>query len=722
MRVSDDQAIPPTAGGGANRRFWLIIALVIAAAHVDAPALAQAGLDGRPSNTTCLAAPLAAGPLEVRGVRAFAPLVFSGPTQVRQGRTEPDRFYVAERRGVIRTFRDNGGGAEGDRVALDIRDRMQFTPADASASEQWGISSFVLAPDFGPDGGFMYVAYNRRPAPDAPVRSSVSRFASTNGLTFDPASETELLSLAQDRPWHHIGQLQFGSDGALYVGSGDGGTRERSQDSRSLHGKILRIDLDARPPAITQFASGVRNPWRFSFSDGQLWVADVGWNTWEEITRIPLGDASPANLGWPIYEGNECLIADLCRTPGLTPPTHVFGHDIGSAVIGGLVYRGSQIPALRDHYVFGVASNPELFALTPTSGYTRRIKIGQLPTGRSTGLFRGSDNELYVNDTFSGAIWRLVPASPGANGAEVASRLSETGCMSAVDNSEFAPGVVRYAVNMPLWSDGLGKRRGVALPNDAAIAVDDASGDFALPAGTVLLKSFFLDDRIVETRLFMNHPGATGGWRGYSYEWDASDASLLETGKTRVFTTPSGPVTWLYPSREQCFQCHTPAAGTSLGLELAQIDRDFTYASTGRTANQLDTWRAIGMFDGPVPRSGAVAALATRTTGSVTRRARSYLHANCSFCHRPGGNARVNIDFRFGRPAAVMNVCNVPASGELLIPGTDRLMPGDPRNSMLWLRMNRRDVHQMPPLGTFVIDSAMVETVGSWIRTPGVCD
>jgi uncharacterized repeat protein (TIGR03806 family) len=699
----------------------LVAALIAFGPH---PAAAQAGLDVRPSNTSCFAPLLAAGSAEVRGVRAFPPLVFTGPTQIRQHPDDASRFYVLERRGLLRTFRTTSGDAVDEEAALDFRDRMAFTARDASDSEQWGATSFVFAPGLNATtGGFVYVAYNRRPAPGVPVRSSLSRFRSTDGRTFDPASEVEIFRLDQDRPWHHLGQLQFGADGALYLGSGDGAYRDRSQDAASPYGKILRFDLRRSPPAVTTFVSGLRNPWRFDFTGGALWVGDVGWRTWEEINRVPL-DGEVRNYGWPIFEGPVCHVAGRCTTPGLVPPLHAFGPDVGISVIGGHVYAGTAVPALRGHYIFGAASSSDIFALTPGSGYRDRIRIGQLPSARITGFFEAADNEIYVNDTITGGVWRLLPADTGGGGGEVASSLAVTGCMNAADTRAFAAGVVPYAVNMPLWSDRLDKQRGVALPNGTAVDVD-AAGDFSFPPRSVLLKSFFLEDRIVETRLFMNHPGPTGGWRGYSYEWGtpgAGDAQLLAAGKVRTFPTASGPVTWLYPSREQCFQCHTPAAGISLGLELAQIDRSFTYAATGRTANQLDTWRAIGMFAGPVPSAAAVRELSTRTTGTATRRARSYLHANCAYCHRPGGNARVNMDFRFAAPLSAMNVCDVPPSGELIVDGTRRLTPGDPAASTIWIRMNRRGDHQMPPLGTFVVDRSMVRTMASWIRATGSCD
>ena len=272
-----------------------------------------------------------------------------------------------------------------------------------------------------------------------------------------------------------------------------------------------------------------------------------------------------------------------------------------------------------------------------------------------------------------------------------------------------------------------------ATPTVAAMIVGGA-GRYArqrdvalLPPRTVLLKSFLLDNKIIETRLFMNHPGPGGGWRGYSYEWNGSgagdDASLLSSSKVVTLRRPSNDarVSWLFPSREQCMQCHTDAAGTSLGLELVQLNRNYTYP-TGRTANQIETWRNIDMFTGGVPPLSQIDALANRSSGTTASRARSYLHANCSFCHRPGGGARVDMDFRFKTATDDMKVCDVRTSGELHIPGTLRLFPGDPGRSMIPIRMQLRNDFKMPPLGSFVVDTTMVDTVKSWIRTRGICN
>jgi uncharacterized repeat protein (TIGR03806 family) len=299
--------------------------------------------------------------------------------------------------------------------------------------------------------------------------------------------------------------------------------------------------------------------------------------------------------------------------------------------------------------------------------------------------------------------------------------------VAATRPDRLASGGIPFNVNMSLWADGAGKTRGLYLPNDGRISVR-ADGDMDLPAGSVLLKMFLVDGRPIETRLFMHHPGSGGGWRGYSYEWEGdppSDARLLTEGKVKTIPRAGrSPLTWTYPSREQCLQCHTLAAGRSLGLEVAQLNRSIRYAATGRTANQLDTWSAIGVFSEALPAAATLAAFPTRGTGTTAARARAYLHANCSFCHRPNGGAQANIDFRAARPIAEMNVCDLPPLIEtpLDVPGMRLLRPGDPALSMISLRMKRRDSLGMPPLATARVDTQLARSIDAWISTPDVCN
>lgn len=686
---------------------------------------ADSGLDSRPSNTTCLAEAVPVTNALVKAVRAFAPLTFNAPTQLRQHPADPNRWYVSERSGLIKTFTEGATTAD---AAFDIRNWFRFTAKDVSDSQQWGITSFAFHPAWAYGYPQMFVVYNMRPSPTLPIYSFLARYTSyDDGRTFDPNSQVVLMAVPQSVVWHHFGQLQNGpvqtsGDWHLYLGSGDGaGTlpnplANRAQDWNSYYGGIYRVNPFLTDVSIGYgievFAKGFRNPWRFSFDrvTGELWAGDVGEDNWEEIDHVTRG----GNYGWPTYEGPECRTS-RCDPAFFQPPVHYFDHSEGAAAIGGYVYRGTEIPALYGYYVFGSASHPRLWGLTP--GNLARVEIGQLPRGNPTGFFEDHRGELYAIDTSFNAVWKLIKnvGYGGTPTEPVPQLLSETGCVDPVNPVTLKSGVIYYDVNNQLWSDYAGKARGLALPNGQTISVRP-NGDFDLPARTVAIKTFFLGSQPIETRLFMRHP-AGGGWRGYSYEWEGSDARLLTTGKTKTI----GGQTWVYPSREECMQCHNPAAGATLGLELAQLNRNFTYPETGRTANQIQTFDSIGLFGNTLP-SPPWPVLATREVGGLAQRARAYLHSNCSFCHRPGGGAQANMDLRYWIPLPNTGLCDqVPLSTNLGIPDARLLAPGHPERSMVLLRMQLRDVYGMPPLATALPDWGMASVLNRWMANPAVC-
>ena len=295
--------------------------------------------------------------------------------------------------------------------------------------------------------------------------------------------------------------------------------------------------------------------------------------------------------------------------------------------------------------------------------------------------------------------------------------LSATGCFATDDPKQPDAGLILYEVNAPLYSDGAKKTRWLALPDGSSMSVA-ADGDLELPVGSVLVKLFELEGTPVETRLFMRHDD--GEWAGYSYAWraDGSDAELLDTTVARTF----GDQEWIYPSRENCLECHTAAAGRSLGLELAQLNRTVEY-SLGRS-NQLRTFEHIGLFDEALP-ADPLPKLPEPTggTGSTTERARAYLHANCSNCHRPGGTDEVTLDLRFETPLSDMLVCGVePSKGSFGITGAKLLKPGDPDLSMIAFRMHTAIAGvRMPPIGRTLSDTAGGELVDAWIGALDEC-
>ncbi len=211
---------------------------------------------------------------------------------------------------------------------------------------------------------------------------------------------------------------------------------------------------------------------------------------------------------------------------------------------------------------------------------------------------------------------------------------------------------------------------------------------------------------------------------GYTYEWNDAEtqATRVRGGKLRDVNGQ----TWIYPSESQCMECHTAAAGFSLGPETDQLNKDLNYPTTGRTANQLATLEHIGIFSAPLPAPPpALPALTDPDDAGLPLpdRARAYLHTNCSQCHRPGGPTPSSMDLRVDTALADTNACDVPPeNGFVGIPGGLLIATGDAARSILVSRMNRRDIHGMPPLGSDLIDTAGVSLISNWIDGLNGCN
>ena len=624
-------------------------------------------------------------------------------------------WWVAERIGDVQRLRSD---RESTATALSIRDRV-------AVDGEGGLLGLALHPQFASNGE-LYLYYTASgPSTDVPLVSVVSRFTSHDGgLTFDPASEQVILRVDQPTLIHKGGDIHFGLDGFLYVGLGDGGHPATAQDPSSLLGSFLRIDVDsgvpyAIPPdnpfaaggagAPEVWAWGVRNPYRWSFDPltGDLWAGDVGQAAWEEIDRVSRG----ANHGWPIREGAHCNGQGPCDASDLVDPVLEYSHEAGCAVIGGPVYRGQALPALEGALLFSDYCSARIRAALPTTGEAREsIDLHTSPVA-VLGFGQAADGEILLLRV--DGVFRIVP-SAASEPPPFPETLSATGCVDPLDPSEPAEGLIPYDVVEPLWSDGAEKQRWLALPDGARIHVAD-DGDFVLPIGSVTMKTFSLSGRLVETRLFVRHED--GGWAGYSYAWneEQTDAVLLAGGEEREIAGQR----WTYPSREQCMSCHTNAAGYTLGLEVLQLNRELRYPTTERSANQLATFEHIGLLDAPLPAAPRDLPFLSRS--SLDASARSYLHANCSNCHRPYGSVWTP-ELSFSIPSPELRVCNWwPFFGDLGVTGARGLVPGDPSRSLLSLRAHRTGAGQMPPLARSMVDLEGTGRIDAWIEAWTSC-
>jgi len=399
-------------------------------------------------------------------------------------------------------------------------------------------------------------------------------------------------------------------------------------------------------------------------------------------------------------------------------------------VTGGYVYRGSQPTSLVGRYLFADFGSGTISAWIAEEARQPRQATLLLSSPYNIASFgQGNDGEVYVvgyggeiyeGNPNTGTLHRIVFQASAAGGA-APTALSATGCVNPANPTQPAVGLIPYAINAPFWSDNAVKDRFIALPDGQNISVQ-SNGDWDFPNGTVLMKHFRIGTRLIETRLFMRHPD--GIWGGFSYAWNAqqSDATLVQGGAVRDV---GGGQNWIFPSESQCLECHTAVAGRSLGLESAQLNRNFIYPQTGRTANQLFTLNAIGALSPPILNPTAEPALPdpTDATAPLSNRARAYLHANCSQCHRPSGPTPSTMDLRYTTALGATNACNaLPQSGDLGLGAAARLIaPGSASNSILVNRMNRRDVHAMPPVGSNLIDPSGVALITQWINSLTGC-
>jgi uncharacterized repeat protein (TIGR03806 family) len=714
------------------------------------PVRAEFGLDTRPSNTTCTAPARPPTSAPVKWERVFGNVSLAAPMMMAQIPGDNTRWFVA-----LRGFNDGGNA---DIVSFPATSPGNtptkvgsIGPLGAMGGEG-GLLGMAFHPKFAQNGR-LYVTWVREGGPTN-YQSEVGYFESKdNGATFPAGSYKTILGpFTQPFSNHNGGGIAFGKDGFLYLSFGDGGdgddTAHNGQNKNGFFSKVLRIDVDNVPGGQTYgipagnpykngggepatFAMGFRNPFRFSIDrdTNEVWVGDVGQNQWEEIdAKVKIG----GNYGWPCREGlhvspnatdpGKCPLG--AATPGLIDPVVEHQHVPANSrsITGGVVYRGKAIPGFVGSYVYGDYAKQQLWTLAfdPGTGDAVKTQLMDAPAANWVQFAEDNDGEVYGVALNQGAIYKMVPT--GAQPPNTfPDRLSKTGCVEPSDPKSAAAGLVPYGVNAALWSDGAQKDRWLAIPDGKTITVSDADGDFDFPNGTVLMKTFTVGGKRIETRLFMRH--ADGGWNGYTFEWldDQSDAVLLPAGKTRSV----GAQTWTFPSRSECVTCHSEAAGRSLGLEIAQLNGDFTYVASNRIANQLKTLEHIGMLDKPLGKP--VDQLLAYpdpygTTAPLDVRARAYLHANCSNCHRPKGGGRGNMDLRFGTSFADTKTCNVdPEAGDIGVAGAKLLLPGAPEKSIVALRPHSPAANRMPPLASSVVDEPGVKVLDDWIRSIAAC-
>ena len=607
------------------------------------------------------------------------------------------------------------------------------------------------------ENGYIYVTANGPVSAGQETFQRIIRYTveRTSPYKIDPKSELVIIQWETDGPGHNGGEPGFGPDGMLYCPTGDGtsgrdvyGTGQGVDDLLSV---MLRIDVDhpdpARPYSIPKdnpfinypgarpeiWAFGFRNPYRMTFDrkTGQLWVGQVGEGRWEQVYLVQRGE----NYGWSVQEGSHPFHFGRKAGPGpIIPPTIEHPNSEFRSLTGGVVYYGSELPELHGTYIYGDFVTGRIWgARHDGEKVTWQRELADTAFA-IVGFAEGIDGELIVVDHKTG-LHKLEPRPEEAWGPPFPTKLSETGLFTSVPDHQVHPGLIPYAVNSPLWSDGAHKQRFIALPGTSQIEFHGEKS-WDLPEGAVLVKTFALDEQVgnppsrrrVETRLMTKQQGE---WVGYSYEWNAeqTEAVLVDrTGKdkTLVIMDPESPSgereqVWHYPSRAECMMCHTRAANFLLGLQTAQMNRPHEYLDGVR--NQLETLAQLGIFNLPQPAlpqpADAYPTFANPYDDAepLEARVRSYLHVNCSICHQPNGGVNSKIDLRHATSLDGMKVVSrAPIHDSLGVARARLIAPGAPHRSLLLERTSRRGRGQMPPLATALVDKQAVEMLTNWVK------
>ena len=429
---------------------------------------------------------------------------FRKPVQLVSANDGTDELYIGEKNGPIYRY-----------TVTDGRKELFFDMTGVDSRGEGGVCGMAFHPSY-PDSNYLYITYtlNTTPTPDLIMR--VSRFSVSRDVARRPSWDSEriLLEFTQPDTKQNGGGLEFGPDGYLYIGIGDGAgdndPYEHAQDPKKYLGKLLRIDVDRRQdgrnyaiPPDNPFAAapndtlpeiwslGLRNPYRFSFDrlTGDLWIGDKGEDVYEEINFQAAGSGGGQNYGWNCREGFEPSGAPGQRYCGdqtrvYDAPLLVYTHSspttnfVGGSITAGFVYRGPD-PLLQGWYIFGDFFQNSLFLFDPTSGTPAEVTVQQEVAYRNLTTFGlGNDKALYGLD-YNGGLYRFTAEPPTA----VAALASPT------SHLVLAPNPAREAVTLqlppqfsPIVSVSLHAASGRSLHRWPALRTVEGRASLRLPA------------------------------------------------------------------------------------------------------------------------------------------------------------------------------------------------------------------------------------------------
>lgn len=673
--------------------------------------------------------------------------------------------YVVDKEGAIYVFPNKENV-----IASEVRKLLDIKSTVLNYNES-GMLSMAFDPYYATNG-FIYVYYlfgetdNFYPRTDGIVGGKTGDAIIERWTVDNPANPTsagakvEVLRIPQIGEDHKGGMMQFHpTEHYLYVGIGEGGyghsaftqnplpsdpynrrANNSAQDPTTLRGKFIRIEPLAqavngkyyRVPADNPFVGragylpeiwsmGHRNPWRWAFDTDApytLWETEIGQDTdlaYEEVNIITKGQ----NYGWPVCEGARnrgALGGDAAKNclTDFVPPREGYGRTSGVSIIGGFVYRGSDLPNLNGSFIFGDYVSKRLWSVA-NDGQAKKLISEAFPHYISS-IGKDLKKNLLISShgrELGGpsSIFKVV--DDDVSSAQIPPTLSATGLFADLPNAIPAHGVIEYSVNTNGWFDGGKLRHFVAVPNASKVTIDtsvDPAAIWNLPVGSVVVKHLS-----VATAANANKPFTTSvlfrqetGWQAANYRWNAAgtDANLV----TESSIEPDGGLVNVVRKVETgstCAGCHKDTDGklTPLSIHTLQLNGNFNYQ--GVTKNQLDAFNAIGLFTSALGNSSSYEKFAAPVDSSVelTARSKAYLHTNCAHCH---SGISSGMDMRYGTALAAMKLIN----------DHNRVVPGIPANSNVYKYQTGAGMRM--PYGSVATNAEAENLFRNWINELGV--
>ncbi|WP_052417452.1 starch-binding protein [Cellvibrio mixtus] len=672
-----------------------------------------------------------------------------------------DLVYVVDKEGAIYVFPNKENV-----IATEVRKLLDIKSTVLNNNES-GMLSMAFDPYYA-SNGFIYVYYifgetdNFYPRTDGIVGGKTGDAIIERWTVDNPANPTsagakvELLRIPQLGEDHKGGMMQFHpTEKYLYVGIGEGGyghsafpqnplpgdpynrrTNNSAQDPTTLRGKFIRIEPLAqavdgkyyRVPEDNPFVGragylpeiwsmGHRNPWRWAFDTDApytLWETEIGQDTdlaYEEVNIITKGQ----NYGWPVCEGTRnrgALGGDAAKNclTDFVAPREGYGRTSGVSIIGGFVYRGTDLPNLNGSFIFGDYVSKRLWSVA-NDGQAKKLISEAFPYYISS-IGKDLNRNLLISShgrELGGpsSIFKVVDDDLAS--AQIPPTLLATGLFADLANVIPAQGVIEYTVNTQGWFDGGKVRHFVAIPNASKMTFD-ATAIWNLPVGSVVVKHLSVATAANATKPFTTSVlfRQETGWQAANYRWNAAgtDASLV----TESSVEPDGGLVNVVRKVETgstCAACHKDGEGklTPLAVSTYQLNGNFNYQ--GVTKNQLDVFNTIGLFTTSINNGSRYEKFSAPTDNSVdlTARAKSYLHTNCAHCHSgiSGG-----MDMRFSTALDAMKLVN----------DHNRVVPGIPANSNVYKYQTGAGMRM--PYGSVATNAEAENLFRTWINELGI--